>query len=142
MLQEQCPFTQLNDLLPRVGHKKDGCPLALKFLEPRKALTLELLIANSERVEVLVRGTGKPGSVTVLQNLPYDRYSIHTRPTEWDKVHDLLTGVADTPADELGKLAALAGVREYPTRVKCARLGWHALKSALAGRDAAPVSTE
>ena len=50
----------------------------------------EILIANSERVEILVRGTGKPGSVTVLQNLPYDRYSTHTRPTEWDRVHDLL----------------------------------------------------
>jgi bilirubin oxidase len=50
----------------------------------------DILIANSERVELLVRGTGAPGSVTVLQNLPYDRYSIHTRPTDWEKVHDLL----------------------------------------------------
>ena len=58
------------------------------FEHPREVK--DILIANSERVEVLVRGTGKPGSVTVLQNLPYDRYSIHTRPTEWDKVHDLL----------------------------------------------------
>lgn len=42
---------------------------------------------------------------------------------------------------DLGKLRALAGVREFPTRVKCATLAWHALKSALR-LDQAPASTE
>ena len=42
---------------------------------------------------------------------------------------------------DLGKLRALAGVREYPTRVKCATLAWHALNSALR-QDTAPASTE
>lgn len=32
---------------------------------------------------------------------------------------------------ELGKLEALEGVREFPSRVKCATLAWHALDSAL-----------
>lgn len=45
---------------------------------------------------------------------------------------------ADT--DKLGKLAALAGVREYPARVKCATLCWHTVNSALAGEQVA--STE
>src|SRR4029077_20575731 len=49
----------------------------------------ELLIANSERVEVWVRG-GEPGSRTVLQTLPYDRYDPHTRPADWNQPHDLL----------------------------------------------------
>jgi len=31
----------------------------------------------------------------------------------------------------VGKLAVLAGVREFPTRVKCASLAWHTLKSAI-----------
>ena len=56
-----------------------------------------------------------------------------------------LTGVTDTvDADldlDLGKLRALDGVREYPSRVKCATLAWHALHSAIRG-DAAQVSTE
>jgi nitrogen fixation NifU-like protein len=39
------------------------------------------------------------------------------------------------------KLAALAGVREYPSRVKCASLAWHALKSALTGSEP-QISTE
>ena len=44
-------------------------------------------------------------------------------------------------AARLGKLAALAGVREFPARVKCASLAWHTLNAALAGgRD--PVTTE
>ncbi len=51
----------------------------------------ELLIANAERVEVLVRGTGAPGSTAVLQTLPYDRYMPQTRPEDWDQPRDLLT---------------------------------------------------
>ena len=45
--------------------------------------------------------------------------------------------------DELGKLAAFEGVREYPARVKCATLAWHALEAALETNDEeAVVSTE
>jgi nitrogen fixation NifU-like protein len=42
---------------------------------------------------------------------------------------------------ELGKLRALQGVREFPSRVKCATLAWHAMKSALR-QDQRPASTE
>lgn len=60
------------------------------------------------------------------------------------RVHRLLTD-DDASSDELGKLAALSGVREFPARVKCASLCWHTLASALQSRDAqhpAAVSTE
>lgn len=50
----------------------------------------EIILANSERAEILVRGTGPPGSETVLQTLPYDRYVFQTRPADWDKPRDLL----------------------------------------------------
>jgi nitrogen fixation NifU-like protein len=43
--------------------------------------------------------------------------------------------------DDLGKLAVFAGIAEFPVRVKCATLAWHAMKSALAGAEQA-VSTE
>ena len=57
------------------------------------------------------------------------------------RVHGMLTR-HDAAADPgLGKLASLAGVREFPMRVKCASLCWHTLNAALAG-SAAPVSTE
>ena len=52
----------------------------------------------------------------------------------------------DLPADSeqlerLGKLVALLGVKDYPTRVKCATLCWHALHSALFG-EKTPATTE
>ena len=50
--------------------------------------------------------------------------------------------VEAVPEDlELGKLEALEGVKEFPTRVKCATLAWHALNSALHTRET-QVSTE
>jgi FtsP/CotA-like multicopper oxidase with cupredoxin domain len=51
----------------------------------------EILLAPAERVELLVTGSGAPGSRAVLQALPYDRYLPQTRPKDWDQPHDLLT---------------------------------------------------
>ena len=62
----------------------------------------------------------------------------------FERVYAVLTQ-PDAPADGLGKLAALSGVREFPARVKCASLCWHTLNAALAnlqGAAPAPVSTE
>ena len=59
----------------------------------------------------------------------------------FDEVHALLTQRGHVPTLDLGKLAALSGVREFPVRVKCASLCWHTLNAALA-RQAQPVSTE
>jgi len=56
----------------------------------------------------------------------------------FDRVHRLLTDDA-AGAEDLGKLAALSGVREYPARVKCASLCWHTLASALKTPDAEAV---
>ena len=56
-------------------------------------------------------------------------------------VHRMLTGSGEAAGAELGKLAALGGVREFPARVKCASLCWHTLNAALAD-DARPVTTE
>ena len=47
----------------------------------------------------------------------------------------------DVPADDLGTLSALGGVRQFPVRVKCATLPWHTLRAAAAARDEI-VSTE
>ena len=47
----------------------------------------------------------------------------------------------DVETDSLGKLAVFAGVREFPSRVKCASLAWHALRAALE-KPGATVSSE
>jgi nitrogen fixation NifU-like protein len=44
--------------------------------------------------------------------------------------HRLVTG-ATTSAEGLGRLVAFGGVAQFPIRVKCATLAWHALKAAL-----------
>ncbi len=51
----------------------------------------EITVANAERVELLVRGTGAPGDRAVLQALPYDRYIPQTRPRTWNETRELLT---------------------------------------------------
>jgi len=61
----------------------------------------------------------------------------------FERFHQVVTTPMDQPVDDaaVGKLAALAGVREFPARVKCASLAWHTLKAALEGTDD-PVKTE
>lgn len=62
--------------------------------------------------------------------------------TLFDRFHRLVTGaLAPAEAESLGKLAAFGGVSEFPVRVKCASLSWHALRAALDQADAV-VSTE
>jgi nitrogen fixation NifU-like protein len=59
----------------------------------------------------------------------------------FSRFHRLVTeGPRGAPPEEMGKLAALSGVSEFPTRVKCASLAWHVLRSALS--DGTVVSTE
>ena len=57
--------------------------------------------------------------------------------------HDMATAdMDDEPVEDvLGKLAVLAGVKEFPSRIKCATLCWHTVKSAIddAGQ---PAKTE
>jgi nitrogen fixation protein NifU and related proteins len=49
----------------------------------------------------------------------------------FDRFHRMVTTPPSEPVEDLGKLSALAGVREFPVRVKCASLAWHTLKAAL-----------
>jgi nitrogen fixation protein NifU and related proteins len=59
----------------------------------------------------------------------------------FERFQRMITAPAETPIDNLGKLTVLAGVRQFPVRVKCASLAWHTLRSAVDARDEV-VSTE
>jgi nitrogen fixation protein NifU and related proteins len=61
----------------------------------------------------------------------------------FDRFHRMLTDGEPSRelTEALGKLAVFAGVREFPSRVKCAMLPWHTARAALAGK-AELVSTE
>jgi nitrogen fixation NifU-like protein len=49
----------------------------------------------------------------------------------FERFHRMVTTPPDQEVEDLGKLSVLAGVREFPVRVKCASLAWHTLKAAL-----------
>ncbi len=68
----------------------------------------------------------------------------------FDQFHAMITSDHAGPTADLGKLSVLAGVREFPARIKCASLAWHTMKAAVAHQTGAlalsevegPVSTE
>lgn len=54
-------------------------------------------------------------------------------------IHGMVTGGSKT--GDVGKLEVMAGVHEFPQRVKCATLAWHTMKAALENAGE-PVTTE
>ena len=60
----------------------------------------------------------------------------------FDRFHGVVTGTLPPDTGNLGKLAVFSGVAQFPIRVKCASLSWHALKAALEQVGAATISTE
>ena len=59
----------------------------------------------------------------------------------FEEFHQLLTEEEDSDDGDLGKLSVFSGVREFPSRVKCATLAWHTLHAALENTRAT-VSSE
>jgi nitrogen fixation protein NifU and related proteins len=59
-----------------------------------------------------------------------------------DQFHQMVTGQLDPEQNDncLGRLKILAGVKQYPVRVKCATLAWHTMDAALKGQQ--ETSTE
>jgi nitrogen fixation protein NifU and related proteins len=105
-------------------------------------LTLYLKLDGDRIEDVRFEGTGCAISIA-SSSLMTERIkgtTIGESLSLFDEVHDMLVGAKD-PAERMEKLAALAGVREFPSRVKCASLSWHALKTALTGKSN-EISTE
>ena len=150
---------ELNDLYRDVILDHNRRPRNFGALEPADAtvegfnpmcgdrLTVRLRLADDTISEIRFEGQGCAIS-TASASLMTEAVKGKTRAEAmqlFERVHQLLTDDAATAADELGKLAALSGVREYPARVKCASLCWHTLASALQSTNpqAPPaVSTE
>jgi nitrogen fixation NifU-like protein len=109
-------------------------------------LTLRLRMADGKIADIRFDGQGCAIS-TASASLMTEAVKGLTRSQAlalFDRMHRLLTDEAAC-LDDLGKLAALSGVREFPARVKCASLCWHTLASALHSTAAGAlpaVSTE
>ncbi|MBK17675.1 MAG: SUF system NifU family Fe-S cluster assembly protein [Rhodospirillaceae bacterium] len=52
----------------------------------------------------------------------------------FEKFHKLVTG-EENAVGELAELETLSGVKDFPTRIKCATLAWHAMVAAIDGTD-------
>jgi nitrogen fixation NifU-like protein len=107
-------------------------------------MTLYVKLGDGKIQDIRFRGTGCAISVA-SSSLMTERVkgAPVTEALElFDKVHELLTGAGDLDTEVLDKLAALGGVREYPSRVKCASLAWHALRSAVEDDSPRQVTTE
>ena len=106
-------------------------------------LTLYIKLDGDRIADIRFQGTGCAISVA-SSSLMTERVkgsSVGDALELYESVHGMLTGESEEAPERLGKLAALAGVREFPSRVKCASLGWHALKAGLSGKDD-EISTE
>jgi nitrogen fixation NifU-like protein len=105
--------------------------------------TVYLQIDNGTIKDVSFQGSGcaiSKASASLMTESVKGK-SIEEAKAAFDEFQKMLTGPTDAPADSLGKLTVLAGVRQFPVRVKCASLAWHTLKSAVEARDEV-VSTE
>ena len=108
-------------------------------------LSINLIIDADERIAD-VRFMGKGCAISKasasLMTVALKGKSRAEAQALFEHFHSLVTG-HDAPDDDasLGKLTALAGVRDYPMRVKCATLAWHTLRAAMARADK-PISTE
>jgi nitrogen fixation NifU-like protein len=58
------------------------------------------------------------------------------------RFHRMVTTPPDQSVEDMGKLSSLAGVREFPIRVKCASLAWHTLKAAMSGERRASTESK
>jgi len=106
-------------------------------------LTVSLRLAGDRVEDVRFEGKGCAIS-TASASLMTEAVKGKDRAAVQDlftRMHGLLTRQDATAGPELGKLAALSGVREFPARVKCASLCWHTLNAAL-DRSGTSVSTE
>jgi nitrogen fixation NifU-like protein len=119
---------------PRNFGKLDPADATVEGFNPMcgDRLTVRLQLAGDRIADIRFEGEGCAIS-TASASLMTEAVKGKTRSDAlalFERVHRLLTE-DDASADELGKLAALSGVREFPARVKCASLCWHTLASAL-----------
>ena len=107
-------------------------------------LTLYLRIDNGVIADVAFEGSGcaiSKASASMMTDALKGRRVDEARAL-FERFHRMVTTSPDEPVEDLGKLSALAGVREFPVRVKCASLAWHTLKAAMARETKTTTETE
>jgi nitrogen fixation protein NifU and related proteins len=97
-------------------------------------LTLYVKVADGVVADVAFEGAGcaiSKASASLMTDAVKGKSVAEARAL-FDRFHRMVTTPPEEPVEDMGKLSALAGVREFPVRVKCASLAWHTLKAAIA----------
>ena len=131
---------------PRNFHKLDGANRQAEGLNPLCGDHFKLYVKlEGDRIaDIAFEGSGcaiSKASASLMTGSVKGK-TVAEAEKLFGSFHKLVTeGPENVSLSELGKLAALSGVCEFPTRVKCASLVWHALKNALEDQGKI-VSTE
>jgi nitrogen fixation NifU-like protein len=107
-------------------------------------LTLYLRVADGIIQDASFQGSGcaiSTASVSLMTEIIKGKTEQEAEEL-FELFHKMTTGEeGEVDLEAVGKLAVLAGVREYPSRVKCATLAWHTLDAALKNQEKS-ISTE
>jgi len=107
-------------------------------------LTLYLKMDGDKIIDASFQGSGcaiSTASVSLMTEIVKGKTEAEAEEL-FTQFHEMTTGKEEeVNLEAIGKLAVLAGVREYPARVKCATLAWHTLDAALKNEQKA-ISTE
>lgn len=156
MISEQTAGSELRELYrelildhakkPRHFGKLAGCTHSAQGLNPLCGDKLHLYLQvddDGKLADAAFEGSGCAISVASASLLTDTVVGMPVEDAQGfaDALTARLTGKVTGQSVDFGKLRALEGVREYPSRVKCATLAWHAMKSALAN-DKQTASTE
>ena len=132
---------------PRNFRKPEGANRSAEGMNPLcgDEITVYLKLAGDVIEDIGFQGAGcaiSKASVSLMTAALKNKTKAEAEAL-FQRVHSMVSEGPKSKVDpeELGKLAVLSGVWEFPARVKCATLAWHTLRSALEG-CAAPVSTE
>jgi len=132
---------------PRNYHKMDDANYVVEGRNPLCGdhFTIYLLIEKNIVKDVAFQGSGcaiSKASASIMSTILKGKTKGEAEEL-FQLFQKVVKGEIDAKAhlDELGKLAAFAGVAEFPIRVKCATLAWHAFHSALRG-DQEKIATE
>ena len=105
-------------------------------------LTLTLRVEGETIADVAFQGSGcaiSKASASLMTDAIKGK-SLDEAQALFRRFHAMVTTPPAQAVENMGKLSVLAGVREFPVRVKCASLAWHTLKAALDRKEL--VSTE
>ena len=100
-------------------------------------LTLYLKVQDGVVVDVSFEGAGcaiSKASASLMTDAVKGK-TVAEAEALFERFHRMVTTPPEQAVEDLGKLSALAGVREFPVRVKCASLAWHTLKAAMASQQ-------